>query len=111
MDDEIKKWLFDILSSIDRIERFIGTPMIYSNFENNLLLIQAVERNFEIMGEAMSRIIKNHPTIEISNKRRIVDTRNKIIHGYDEIEPQNLWNIIIMNLPTLKREVTALLNT
>jgi uncharacterized protein with HEPN domain len=110
MDDEVKKWLFDILSSIERIELFIGTPMVYSNFENNLLLIQAVERNFEIMGEAMSRIIKKNPNIEISHKRRIVDTRNKIIHGYDEIEPQNLWNIIIVNLPLLKKEATILLN-
>ena len=69
----------------------------------------AVERNFEIMGEAMNRILKLKPYIAISHTRKIVDTRNKIVHGYDEIEPENLWNIIINYLPTLKTEVELLL--
>ena len=109
MDNEIKKWLFDIVQCIDRIETFIGDKKLFASYENNLLIQQAVERNFEIMGEAKGRILNKMPEILITNKRRIVDTRNKIIHGYDEIEPQNIWNIIINHLPLLKIEVETLL--
>ncbi|MFN0048879.1 MAG: DUF86 domain-containing protein [Cytophagales bacterium] len=75
-----------------------------------MFLQQAVERNFEIMGEAMNKILNIQNDIAISNSRKIVDTRNKIIHGYDEIEPENIWNIIVKHLPVLKMEVEKLLS-
>jgi uncharacterized protein with HEPN domain len=109
MDNAIKKLLFDILQSIERIDKYTESPKQFTFFASNLLLQQAVERNFEIMGEAMNRILKLAPDIAISHSRKIVDTRNKIVHGYDEIEPENLWNIIINYLPTLKTEVELLL--
>lgn len=52
------------------------------------------------------KLLAIEPEIEISNSRRIVDVRNKIIHGYDEIENSQLWGIIINHLPVLKEEVT-----
>lgn len=58
----------------------------------------------------MSKILKSSSPISINNSRKIVDTRNKIIHGYDEIEPENIWNIIINYLPLLKTEVESILN-
>ena len=109
MDNSIKKLLYDILESINRIEQYVGTPKIFQNYANSQLIQQAVERNFEIIGEAMSKILKLDSQIAISHTRKIVDTRNKIIHGYDEIEPENIWNIIINYLPTLKIEVENLL--
>ncbi|MEY3417463.1 MAG: hypothetical protein RL060_1575 [Bacteroidota bacterium] len=87
MDNTINKLLFDVLQSIERIDSYTETPKRYAFFASNLLLQQAVERNFEIMGEAMNRILKLKPDIVISHTRKIVDTRNKIVHGYDEIEP------------------------
>ena len=111
MDNEIKKLLFDISKSLSRIDTFIGIPKSFDNYKNNVLLQQAVERNLEIIGEAMSKILKSEPQISISNSRKIVDTRNKIIHGYDEIEPENIWNIIINYLPLLKTEVDSILNS
>ena len=110
MDEKIKKWLLDILGCIDRVNIFIGSPKEFKSYENNILLQQAVERNLEIIGEAMSKILKELPDIPISSKRRIVDTRNKIIHGYDDIEAENIWNIIINHLPTLEKEIRGLLN-
>ena len=74
------------------------------------MLRNAVERNLEIIGEATNKILLLNPEITISNARRIVDTRNKIIHGYDEIEDVNIWVIIINHLPLLKDEVNELLN-
>ncbi|MFC2086481.1 DUF86 domain-containing protein, partial [Bacteroidota bacterium] len=61
-------------------------------------------------GEATSKLLKMIPDISISNARRIVDARNKLIHGYDEIENVQVWSIIINHLPTLKKEVMKLLN-
>lgn len=110
MDNAIKKLLYDILTSINRIESYIGKPKIFEQYASNLLLQQGVERNLEIIGEAMSKVLKLQPDIDINHTRKIVDTRNKIIHGYDEIEPENIWNIIINFLPQLKLEVEKILN-
>ncbi len=71
---------------------------------------RAVERNVEIIGEAMSRILKVESKIEISNSRKIVDVRNRIIHGYDSVSDDVIWGIVILNLPVLQKEVEKLLN-
>ena len=70
----------------------------------------AVERNIEIIGEAVNKLLVINPNVKITNARRIVDARNKIIHGYDEIENVQVWGIVINHLPTLKIEVEKLLN-
>jgi uncharacterized protein with HEPN domain len=57
----------------------------------------------------MSRILKLEPEIIISNSRKIVDARNKIIRGYDEISDDVIWGIVVNNLPVLKTEVENLL--
>ena len=58
----------------------------------------------------MSRILKVDSTIEISNSRKIVDVRNRIIHGYDSVSDDVIWGIVISNLPILRVEVVTLLN-
>ena len=70
---------------------------------------RAIERNIEIIGEAMSRIIKENNSVEISNSRKIVDVRNRIIHGYDSVSDDVIWGIVIKNLPVLQKEVEILL--
>lgn len=105
MDNKSKKFLFDILTSIENIESYIGEEKVFDDYESNPMLQDAVERNIEIMGEAMSRLLKFSPKIKITNGRRIVDARNKIIHGYDEVENVQIWSIIINSLPVLKNEV------
>jgi uncharacterized protein with HEPN domain len=111
MDNNIKTWLFDILSSINEIESyFIETPKMFEIYQNDLRTKRAVERNIEIIGEAMSRILKENSEIEISNSRKIVDVRNRIIHGYDSVSDDVVWGIVIRNLPILQKEVQTLLN-
>jgi uncharacterized protein with HEPN domain len=111
MDDTIRTWLFDILSSINEIESyFIETPKIFKVYQNDLRTKRAVERNIEIIGEAMSRILKENSEIKISNSRKIVDVRNRIIHGYDSVSDDVVWGIVIRNLPVLQNEVETLLN-
>ena len=59
MDELIKKHLQDILTAIEEVEGFFGNaPKVYDDFYSNLCLRRAVERNIEIIGEAMNRILK-----------------------------------------------------
>ena len=110
MQREGKKYLFDIQSCIENIEAFIGEPKEYAKFESNLMLQQATERNLEIIGEAVNNLLKIYPEIAITDARRMVDARNKIIHSYDDIQPYQIWNIIINHIPLLKTEVEKLLH-
>lgn len=111
MDNSIKTWLYDILNSINEIESyFVETPKMFEIYQNDLKTKRAIERNIEIIGEAMNRILKENNSIEISNSRKIVDVRNRIIHGYDSVSDDVIWGIVIKNLPVLKTEVSQLLN-
>jgi len=110
MGDTIKTWLYDILGSINEIESyFVDTPKLFEVYQNDFKTKRTVERNIEIIGEAMSRILKENNHIEISNSRKIVDVRNRRIHGYDSVSDDVIWGIVIKNLPVLQNEVEVLL--
>jgi len=112
MDDKVKKYLEDILIAINEIDTFFEIlPKQYNEFCRNLLLRRGIERNIEIIGEAMSRILKSDNTISITNARKIVDTRNYVIHGYDSLTADILWSIVVNHLPLLKTEVQDLLKS
>lgn len=111
MDNKIQKLFFDILTAINNIESYIGEQKKFDVYENTPIVQDAVERNIEIIGEAVSRLLKIEPEINITNARRIVDARNKIIHGYDEIENAQIWAIIVNHLPLLKTEVEKYLES
>ena len=108
MQEEIIAWLNDIEKAIEEINSFLPSPRLFSSFQSDLKPKRAVERNIEIIGEAMSRILKEAPAIQISNSRKIVDTRNRIIHGYDTVSDDVLWSIVIKYLPELKNEIEEL---
>ena len=109
MDNEVKIRLKDIEQAIGEINSFMPEVKNFKGFQKDLKTKRAVERNIEIIGEAMTRILKAEPNIKISHTRKIVDTRNRIIHGYDSVSEDILWGIIIRNLPDLEKEVKGLL--
>jgi uncharacterized protein with HEPN domain len=109
METEIKKFLFDIHESIDSIEKYLGNKRDFNIYLADKMLRRAVEREFEIIGEAMSRIEKLDPTLNISAKKLIISMRNRVIHGYDKIDNEIIWGTIIRHLPTLKTEIENLL--
>lgn len=110
MDNKIYKYLEDIIIAIDEINLFmVERPKRYDTFCTDLCFRRAVERNIEILGEAINRILKEYPNINITNARKIVDTRNYIIHGYDSLALDILWSIVINHLPILRAEVENLL--
>ena len=109
MNLEIKKYLFDIQESIDSIENYLGTKRDFRVYLSDKMLRRAVEREFEIIGEAIGRIDKLDSTVKISSKRHIVNMRNRVIHGYDKIDNEIVWGTIVRHLPTLKIEIAELL--
>ncbi|MCF0058196.1 DUF86 domain-containing protein [Dyadobacter sp. CY356] len=111
MDTEIKVWLYDILNAISEIESyFTDIPKEFLHYKADLKTKRAVERNIEIIGEAMSRVLKREPSMVITNSRKLVDTRNRIIHAYDAVSDDIIWGIIIRHLPVLKQEIENLLH-
>ncbi len=110
MTEKIQKYLHDIKVSINAINTYLKDCKSFSDFTGNRMIKMAVEREFEIIGEAVNRILKLDSTIKISNARKIVNVRNYIIHGYDNIEYETLWGLIKRHLPILEEEVNKLLD-
>ena len=109
MRDEVKVWLEDITKAVSEIKFFLIDIADYQQYQQDLKTKRAVERNVEIIGEAMTRILKAIPTVQISHSRNIVDTRNRIIHGYDDVSDAIIWLITQKYLPLLEQEVNELL--
>lgn len=109
MDDDIKKFLYDINESVDSINSYLGETRDFNEYQNSKMLRRAIEREFEIIGEAMGKINKIDPKIDISSKRQIISMRNRVIHGYDKIDNEIIWGTIVRHLPILKKEIEKLL--
>ena len=110
MDNDIKTWLYDILQSIKEIDSFYGNkPKKYADYLTDIKTRRAVERNIEIIGEAVNRILKKDKHFKLENAQKIIGTRNRIAHGYDKISDELIWSIVINNLSKLKEEVDNLL--
>ena len=111
MKREIKKYLYDIKTSIESIFDYLGEKRNFIEYQQDKLLRRGVEREIEIIGEAVSRILRLDENIGIENARQIIDTRNWVIHGYDKVDDVIIWGIITNHLPKLKEEIEKLLET
>ncbi|WP_448520738.1 HepT-like ribonuclease domain-containing protein [Schleiferia thermophila] len=109
MEVEIKTWLVDIKQAITEINLFLPDKKDFYAFQRDLKTKRAIERNIEIIGEAVNRIIKANPEFPITNARKIIDTRNRIIHGYDSVSEDIIWAIVVRELENLEAEVDELL--
>jgi uncharacterized protein with HEPN domain len=101
--------LKDIEQSINEINDFLPGERNFFAFQKDLKTRKAVERNIEIIGEPMDRILKADPYFQITDSRKIVDTRNRIIHGYDSVSEDVIWLIVNRYLPILEKEIHQLL--
>lgn len=107
-----RDWSFrvkDILNSIDKIELYVEN-MTFTQFKNNELVIDAVIRNFEVIGEASNNIPlsiqKKHPNIPW---RQVIGLRNFLIHEYFGIDIHVVWQTIQNHLPNLKKQLQVLI--
>lgn len=73
------------------------------------MLKRAIEREFEIIGEAMCKIDKLDTSIPITSKGQVIGMRNRVIHSYDKIDDGIIWGTIVRHLPILKKEINELL--
>lgn len=110
MHPKTPKWLQNILDSRGLILGACGAQSRESFVENELLTA-AVERKFEIIGEALNRISKTDPAIakRIPECRSIIGFRNVLIHGYDDVDYDRVWQIIRADVPPLRESVLRLL--
>ncbi len=110
MDNKINAWLEDIDRCIDEIFMFLPEKHNFFVYRDDLKTKKAVERNIEIIGEAINRISKyKNCDIKINNAQKIIGTRNRIAHEYDAISDEIIWSIVIRELPKLKQEVNLLM--
>jgi len=110
MSNKKAKYLHDIVESILSIDEHLRFERNFSNFMQSKTMRRAVERELEIIGEAVSRLLKIAPEISISYARIIVDLRNKVIHAYDSVDYNIIWKVICKDIPVLKEQVEILLN-
>ena len=106
---EIKKLIYDIDQAATLIGRF-STGKQLGDYRNDPMLRSAIERQFEIIGEALNRLkrLDSETVARISDYQRIIDFRNVLAHGYDVVSDNVVWDIVQHKLPDLRREIDEL---
>jgi uncharacterized protein with HEPN domain len=109
---EVRTLLEDMRLAGERIERFVAGRSREDYLEDEMLR-SAVERQFEIIGEAVNRLTRLSPdTAEsLPDVHRIIAFRNILAHGYDVIDPNIVWDVVEGGLPPLMEMVRALLSS
>jgi uncharacterized protein with HEPN domain len=108
---EARKYLFDMAEACGLIQVFVSRKSL-DDYRSDPLLRSGVERQFEIVGEALSRLIEISPEASegITDSRRIIAFRNRLIHGYASVSDDIVWGIVEGYLPKLKEEIQRLLD-
>jgi len=111
MKDETRKNLIDVLQAAEEIETFVR-GMDFKAYRANTVTQRAVERDFEIIGEALNRVknMDNELLETISEHHRIIGFRNILIHGYDVVDEGIVWKAVTEHLPILVGEIRAMLS-
>ncbi len=110
MDNKILKYLYDALEAANNIKQFTKGKG-FNDYDSNDIISSAVERQFEIMGEALNRIKKIDSKFEtsINGFREAISFRNILAHGYDTIDNILVWGIIKNDLPNLISSIEKLM--
>lgn len=110
MTEKEKKYLSDILSSINLIEDFTKDLKSFTDYEKDLKTKGAVERHLGIIGEAVNKFLKGSSTNSLNHASQIISLRNRLIHSYDNIDDSIIWSILVRHLRPLKDEVNKKLD-
>lgn len=106
---QARKYLYDIQRAAGLLRAFTDGKT-FADYVSDAMLRSAVERQFEIIGEAMTNLAKfdEAAAIQITHYQRIIAFRNVLIHGYADVDDRLVWDVIERHLSTLSREVDAL---
>jgi uncharacterized protein with HEPN domain len=112
MPHDSRKLLDDIRRAADSVQQFTAGGS-FAEYSANLLLRSAVERQFEILGEALTRLARLDASLasRISHHRRIIDFRHILAHGYDIVDHAVVWDVIQKDLPVLQSELAEILKS
>jgi len=107
---DVRKYLFDISRACRRLGKFTA-GRTFADYQSDEMLRSAVERQFEIIGEALNQALRQEPALRaaIADAGRIIAFRDQLIHGYADIADDVVWGVIETNLPAIAREVEQLL--
>ena len=110
MKPEAQKYLYDIRRAVSLLTDFTAGKA-FADYERDAMLRSAVERQFEVVGEAMAQLARLDPGLaaRIGDYRRIVAFRNILIHGYAGVDNRLVWDVVETKLPVLRRDVETLL--
>jgi uncharacterized protein with HEPN domain len=107
---EVRKYLYDISEACGNIRRFTEGKS-FAHYQADLVLRSAVERQFEIVGEALAQAVRISPELadQITSAEKIIAFRNRLIHGYSSVSDDVVWGIVEGSLPQFMAEVGQLL--
>ena len=110
MKPEAQKYLYDIRGAVELLTDFTSDKA-FEDYQRDAMLRAAVERQFEIVGEATAQLAKVDQNVadRISDYRRVVAFRNILIHGYADVDDRLVWDVVQAKLPILRRDVEELL--
>lgn len=112
MQPKLLKYILDIESIILEIEAIKSkTKNDFTLFQKDIILQRAIERDLEIIGEAIRKIIEIQSDMNISSAKKIIGLRNIITHAYDTIESELIWAIIQRDIPKLADDINRLKNS
>src|SRR5688572_23468178 len=95
MQSDAAKYLYDMRAAVELIEQFTSERSL-ADYRSGILLRSAVERQFQVLGEALSQLTQRHAAVaqRITDHRRIINLRHILVHGYDRINDDVVWGII-----------------
>ncbi len=110
MPRNLRAYLWDIEQAARDILAFTRGKKL-GDYENDAMLRAAVERDFEIIGEALSQAQRFFPKVvgRVTNDQQIIAFRNRLVHGYATVRHALVWDIVQTNLPRLREEIAQLL--
>ncbi len=98
MTEKEKKFLSDIISSIELIENFTKDLRSFAEYEKDLKTKGAVERHLGIIGEAVNKFLKESKDNDLKNASQIISLRNRLIHSYDNVDDSIIWSIVTRHI-------------
>lgn len=111
MNAKALKYILDIESILSEIvEIKLRVENNFHNYQKDFVVKRAVERDLEIIGEAVKKLVELDPSIQLSSTKKIIGLRNMISHAYDSIEDELIWAIIQKDIPVLQNEIKKLRN-
>jgi uncharacterized protein with HEPN domain len=112
MTNEVKKRLLDAVNAGGAIAEFVAGKT-FAAYENDRLLRSAVERQFKIIGEALNKAgaVETALAAQVPEFQRIIGLRHRLIHGYDNVDDEILWDVVQSKIGPLRLQLNTILRT